>query len=65
MSVITPYKWGWGEGNKITAFWGWSERIFNPLAPKVIQPEAKHKVIHADNKPKVIQSINPFKAVAK
>ena len=60
---VTPWKWGWGEGGKITAFWGWGERIFNPLAPKVIQPEAKYKVMHTDNKPKAIPTVNPFKVV--
>ena len=65
MSVITPWKWGWGEGDKITAFWGWSERIVNPLAPKAIQPEAKHKVIHTDEKTKLCKTSNIGKVVAK
>lgn len=60
---VTPWKWGWGEPGKITAFWGWSGTIFNPLAPKVIHTEAKHKVIHTDNKPKAIQSTNLFKVI--
>ena len=65
MSAITPYKWGWGEFGESVAFWGFTGRGGNPLAQKVIQARGTHKVIHTDNKPKVIQSTNPFKAVVK
>ena len=63
MSAITPWKWGWGEVGEAVAFWGFVGRGGNPLAPKVIQPEAKYKVMHTDNKPKAVQVTNPFRVI--
>ena len=65
MSAITPWKWGWGEFGEAIAFWGFMGRGGNPLAPRVSQVSRTQKTIHTDDKPKFIQSINPFKAVKK
>ena len=63
---MRPFSWGYFNGFKKITFWGWvTDKTDNPFAPRISRANGMQKVVRADNKPKAILTVNPFKAVAK